>query len=590
MPGVSVSKQDVSFPEKPASEKDFNEAVQIVNFFLLAWKNCSLYPEGHIAAIKALQNLKASFESFFSHHNSLRLTAEKNKLLWGNTILLEGSSDNQSEDFISLLYRDGIQWLEFYHGLSLDELVYFFSVMKKYRMLAEEAEGDIVTGLNDGNLEHIDFKAVDIFWEDLPLLDFSTLNAELPETQEPVQHKEIEETEDSKGSDQRETQVKSIADPSRSKMLWKISSSEKDELQKMIQEEENWDNSEDVLDVLLIILRSQTERNNFSSVLDFAKEEIVETIVQGELNLLLNFFQSIYQLLYRDPSEEFEWRRPEIDQFFQDLSNPEIFDLITGKLITLHEGNTKEIQVLREIFLYFPPPVILLMGPVILQTKVSAVQKMILEIIEYLSLKDMEPVAMLLDHPDQKLGEKLLPVLGRLRGEQSYNVFLKMSEHPSELVRREAVRVLLSRDSQTVLKLSHLLNDPSFEIRKLILAGIAKHRSAVLENLLLKHIKENKDNEKTVYILACYEALGRCGSNRMIPHLRKVLFDHGWNRFVGFGKPVHREGAAIALALLHTEQAESILLKASKSRFKVIREAFDKAMSMRATSGEETNG
>ena len=272
MQGASRSKQDVSFSEKPASEKDFNEVVQIVNLFLLAWKNCSLYPEGHIAAIKALQNLKASFESFFSHHNSLRLTAEKNKLLWGNTILLEGSSDNQSEDFISLLYRDGIQWLEFYHGLSLDELVYFFSVMKKYRMLAEEAEGDIVTGLNDGNLEHIDFKAVDIFWEDLPLLDFSTLNAELPETQEPAQHTETEETEN---AIQRETQVKSIADPSRSKMLWKISSSEKNDLQKMIQEEEKWDNSEDVLDVLLIILRSQTDRDNFSSVLDFAMEEIV---------------------------------------------------------------------------------------------------------------------------------------------------------------------------------------------------------------------------------------------------------------------------------------------------------------------------
>ena len=585
MPGANISKQDVSPSGKSVSEKEINEVKQIVNLFLLAWKNCSLYPEGHIAAIKALENLKSSFESFFSHHNSLRLTAEKNKLLWENTLLLEISSGDQPEDFISLLYRDGIQWLEFHQGLSLDELVYFFSILKKYRMLAEEAEGDVVTGLNDGNLEHIDFKAVDIFWEDLPLLDFSTLNAELPETQESTQHKEIEETE----ADQRETQVKSIADPSRSKILWKISSSEKNELQKMIQEEENWDNSEDVLDVLLIILRSQTDRDNFSSVLDFAMEEIVETIEQGELKLLLNFFQSISQLLYRDPSEEFEWRRPEITQFFQDLSNPEIFDLITGKLITLHEEDIKEIQVLREIFLYFSPKVILLLGPVILQTKVPAVRKMILEIIEYLSLKDMEPVAILLDHPDQKLGENLLPLLGRLRGKQSYNIFIKMSEHPSERVRREAIRVLLSRDAQTVLKLSHLINDPSFEIRKLILAGIAKHRSAVLENLLLKHIMENKDNKNTVYILACYDALGRCGSNRTIPQLRKILLDRGWNRFLGFGKPEHREGAAVALALLNNEHAENILLKASKSRFKVIRDAFDKAMSMRAASGEETN-
>lgn len=91
MQGASRSKQDVSFSEKPASEKDFNEVVQIVNLFLLAWINCSLYPEGHTAAIKALENFKDYLESFLLRHSCLRLTAEKNKLLWNNTILLECS-------------------------------------------------------------------------------------------------------------------------------------------------------------------------------------------------------------------------------------------------------------------------------------------------------------------------------------------------------------------------------------------------------------------------------------------------------------------------------------------------------------------
>ena len=37
----------------------------------------------------------------------------------------------------------------------------------------------------------------------------------------------------------------------------------------MVLEEENWDNTEDVLDVLVAILRSQTDKYNFSSALDF---------------------------------------------------------------------------------------------------------------------------------------------------------------------------------------------------------------------------------------------------------------------------------------------------------------------------------
>ena len=218
MTKVSVSEQNADSPRKSFSEKDASTSVQIVNLLLLAWKNSSLYPEGHITAIKALENLKSSLEGFFSHHSSLRLSVKRNQLLWDTTILYEAPSDNPSEDLVTLLYRDGIQWFEFHHGLSLEELAYFFSILSKYRMLTEEAEGDIVTGLNDGKLEHITFKAIDIFWEDLPLLDFSTLNKELTETEESPTPAEIADTKDREDPEQRKIHIRSIAAPSLNKM------------------------------------------------------------------------------------------------------------------------------------------------------------------------------------------------------------------------------------------------------------------------------------------------------------------------------------------------------------------------------------
>jgi hypothetical protein len=344
------------------------------------------------------------------------------------------------------------------------------------------------------------------------------------------------------------------------------------------------------LDVLLVILRSQTDQYSFSSVLDFTLEEVADTIQQGEFGLLLNLFQSLYQMIHRDAFTQLNWRCPLIERFFQDLSHPDIFDLITGKLMMLKDGDTEEIQTMREVFLYFSPSIILSLGPVILQSRSPAVQKMIIKVIEYLCLKDMSPLEMLLDYPDQKLAEKLLPLLSRLRGERSYGIFFKMSEHSSEKVRREAVRVLLVREPQSVLKLFPLINDPSIKIRRDILAGIAKQKSSVLENLLLKYIKENIGQQNADYILACYKALGHCGSNRAIPYLRRVLLAHGWNRFFGLGKPVHREGAATALALLESRQAENILLEASKSRFRVIREASHKAPTRNNAEGEGRNG
>ena len=582
--------QGASSLKNPLPSTNDNDAVKLVNLLLLAWRNYSLYPEGHANSIRAIANLESAFHNFFSFHNELQLSVGKNRLMHDGKVVHEVSSTPGAEDMVSLLYRDGIQSLEFYQGLLQDELVYFFSTLKEYRVLAEEAEGDIVTSLNEGNLEHINFKAVDIFWEDLPPLDFETINDHIPEAKEPVRHVETDDTAEPEDSGRMQTRAKSIADPSRSKTLWEISPTEQEKLQKMVEEEENWDNTEDVFDVLLVILRSQTDQDSFSSVLDFTLEEVIETAEQGEFNLLLNLFKSLQHLSYRDASPDNTWLRPLIERFFQDLSHPDIFDRIIVKLKILNGDDEAAINTLRELLLYFSPSVIIPLGDALLQTRSSAVENMIFGILEYQSLKDMEPMEILLDHPDQKLGEKLLPLLTKLQGERSSNVFSKMSEHPSKIVQKEAVRVMLERDPQSILKLFHLIDDPSREIRRLILEAVAKQKSSVLENSLLKHINENINNKDIDHLLACYYALGRCGSSKIIPHLRRILLDKGWNRFMGLGKPAHREGAATALAMLGNQQAEHILLKASQSRFQVIRDAYQKAMTRRDKSGEGTNG
>ena len=57
---------------------------------------------------------------------------------------------------------------------------------------------------------------------------------------------------------------------------------------------------------------------------------------------------------------------------------------------------------------------------------------------------------------------------------------------------------------------------------------------------------------------------------------------------MGSGKFIFREGAAIALTLLDIPEAKDVLQKASKSRFKVIREAFDKTKTI-TVSGDNTD-
>jgi hypothetical protein len=627
MPTTKTTEQKQQSSEKILSETELKDARNLLKVFLQAWKNYGLYPEGHATSTKSLESLMSAFADFFSKHGDLGLVVENERLLWGDSIIHEVPSGASAEDVVSLLYRDGIHWIEFQQGLPLKELSLFFNILKKYKSLQEETEGDIVTELIDSDMAYIKFKAADILWQDYPLLDFSSLNAltesgqdfsqiepagtgqqkssghtdsfgksitgsslsgalqevssastSASESGEDASQISPAELEQLKSSEHTDTSAKSIADPSFNEALWEISSAEYEELQKMVLEEENWDNTEDVFDVLMAILRSQTDKYNFSSALDFTLEEVVDTIEQGEFGLLLRLFQSLQQLLYRDKPAEPSWIRPLIERFFQDLSQPEIFDLIGAKLLTLNDNDTEKIESLRQVLLYFPPGVILVLDPIILQTRSQEVQNMILEVTEHLCLKDMGPLEKILDHPDKELGEKLLAVLSRLKGERANKIFLKMVEHPSEKVRAQAVKILIAKDPKIVSQLFSHIDDPCEEVRKVILAGIARQKSTLVENLLLKYMKENFDEKEPEHILACYEALGGCGSVTALQFLKRLLLGQGWNRFTGFGKELHRQGAATALALMDTWETKDILLEASKSRYQVIRQAFQKAM------------
>ena len=215
---------------------------------------------------------------------------------------------------------------------------------------------------------------------------------------------------------------------------------------------------------------------------------------------------------------------------------------------------------------------------------------MVIEVMEYQCHRDIGPFEKLFEQHGNELGEKLLVILRRLQGDRADKILHKMIEHPSAKARMEAIREMIARNPDMAQKLFPLIDDPSEEIRTSILAAFSKQRSAVLENMLLSYLKESSTQKDPAHILACYETLGLCGSNNSIPFLRKVLLEQGWNRFKGFGKLIHREGAAVALALIDTWEAKDILLAASKSRFKVIREACHRAMAGSDVSGENTNG
>jgi hypothetical protein len=359
-------------------------------------------------------------------------------------------------------------------------------------------------------------------------------------------------------------------------------------LQQMVQDEESWVLTEDLIEALLIILKSQSDQEKFEAVLEFISEETIETIELEKFDLLASLFKSLHKLFPAETSTEQDWRKSRIDLFFQDLSRPEIFQLISDKLLKLETIEIEQLKALGQALLYLSPELIPFLVPVILQSSSPEIQKMASVVIINLSQRDIRPLEKIVAQHGTEMGDKLLAILNHLQGDRVNKILFKMCEHPSDKVRRKAIKVLVDRDPKYTQKLFSLIDDPNKEIRSCILAAVAKHKSNALGNMLLNYLKENSAKKDPAHILACYEALGRCGSKSAIPFLRRILLDRGWNSFMGSGKLIFREGAAIALAYLDTQEAKDVLQEASMSKFKVIRKAFDRTKTL-TVSGENAN-
>jgi hypothetical protein len=82
----------------------------------------------------------------------------------------------------------------------------------------------------------------------------------------------------------------------------------------------------------------------------------------------------------------------------------------------------------------------------------------------------------------------------------------------------------------------------------------------------LEYLEEGKSNRSDdEHIIACFRTLGRCGSPRSIPFLRKTLLGRGW--LPSLRKLSYRQGAAFALQSMGTKEAQEVLEEASKSLF-----------------------
>jgi hypothetical protein len=574
MPEQSTKKGiTVHDPGQTAQELQAVEAV--IASFVIAAKNYAIYPESHATCQNSLQTVKSRIDAFIENYGDLRFEVMKDRLLYKSEPVQQ--DDPKTGTLAFPLFRDGIQWLEFKQGLERLEISGFFKIFNDYKNLKEEAEGDLVTALWEMDFPHLQYSATDVLWKAETLTDFSFFNVTDRETPDAaIQEQADDDRQD--GADTSEDQDAGVgmALSTIDRTIWQLTPEESRTLSQMVAQEERQSGTQDVLDVLEIILRTQSQPEDYSVILEFITEEFKSALAQGDFQIALDFIESL-QKTYQSCKIEKPWARPLLGGFFINISGTQVLGVLKEILPSFDTQDTDRIKVFRRLFLRFPPAAITALAPLLLEKLSMPVERQLMEIIGSLALKNIHPLEQLLDRPEEALVKKLVFILGHIKGEKTGQILLEMTQHESGRVRLEALRALIRRDENMTEKLFPLIEDPVLPIRRIMWEYLENHQDPETGNLIRNYLDHKKiRREDDQQILNCYKTLVRCDSRGFVPFLRESLIRQGLD--FSFDRSVRRRGAALALLELGTEEAQEVLERASKSLFPSVRSAYRKAL------------
>jgi HEAT repeat protein len=271
------------------------------------------------------------------------------------------------------------------------------------------------------------------------------------------------------------------------------------------------------------------------------------------------------------------WANSGIRDFLLEVSQP---DFLNGLRTGWATVSARDLLRAKEVLVFFPPVAIPQFGSILQETP-TQVQAMLAEVIVILAGRDIRPLFELLAATSENLAIYLIPFVAKMKSHASAQLLFKMMGHQSEKVRRSALRAIISNRLWSPEKLVPLLNDESAAVSHLVLKYLASRRSEVTELLLVEYIKRIKPTQKNGadWLIACFKALGKCGTDQSLPFLKDTLMKGNWLSRLR-ASPV-RHGAATALRYLDTKVSNEVLENSSRSRFPAIRNAARTACGLR---------
>ena len=396
---VTNSEDEKLKTDPPGTTKEETEAAKkVVANLLLARKNFSLYPEGHIVITNAIDLLHKQLEAYLKKFGDLRFDIERHQLLSQGEVIYSGPPEEGTLPFT--LYRDGIRWLEFTDGVDSGELDGLLKIINKYTILSDEPEGDIVTAFWETQLPHIRYEVADFFWGAEQEVDFMPFPEMENEAQALLREAKLADW-------------KPLTDPPIDQTSLVLSPIEQGTLQEMIAVEEKGDPTAYV-DALLDSLLQDRKQENFEIILEVLEDEFKGSLARKDFDVSLKILQSL-QYVLNTCAPEIPWVVPLIEDFVLTASSDQSLKALHDVWPDMDYGHA---DTIKQILLLLQPEAIPALSTILLQNQPAKLRQILVEVITSLASRDLTPLESLVEHPDERLMERLVHVFVNLDGEQ----------------------------------------------------------------------------------------------------------------------------------------------------------------------------
>jgi hypothetical protein len=538
----------------------------IMSSLFVAMKALSLYEEGHSHCQRTLTQFHEELEGFLNRWEALVLAVSERELIYLGEVVYQGKGKDGELAFS--LFRDGITSLRFTQGIEFEETQTFVKILNRYKTLPTSAEGDIVTALWELEIPHIEYDAVDNILEADGLgesgdIKQDWLGALSPGGVESFSLGELKKAVQDPPLKESRRRLPKLTEPA----ALEVTLEEAHQIEDMVRSEERRDATQEILEMLTDALKVHQGEDFFSHALDYMLDELRKAFSIKDFSVALKILKTLNHV-YKLCREAGPWAAPKVREFLLRISKP---DFLEGLRNGWGEVPEEQMSQAKQVLVFLPPDSIPHLCAMLNEAP-AFVRLILVEVILVLAARDIRPFLKMLDDADENLLMVFMPFLANLKGEASAQIFLRMIRSPSEQVRREALRAMIVGRIWVPQALAPLLDDESRFIRQLTVKYLGSRKSPDAQALLIDHLRRIKvSSSNGDEVIACFKALGKCGTAGSIPFLHEALLKGGF--ISRFRDSLTRRGAALALLALDSQHSKDVLNKASRSLFPSVRNA-----------------